>query len=246
MSYYYRSITYIHSYRKEQCIENSGYVKWLVRDGICSFHITHKTRNIPCQITICLLDKQEHPHRISTLSVSKPCSDYDFTYPQDNMEDLKFGQVAGLYIYVDCPAASTDSCYAVSLFAGNRPIVLPEVRLSSANSVWQSLLSRYPVIHPLKNEMDYLSISPKDLTLLPSAYQSLCHNSFLLHGFYNYRHLILGQYENRYCIGVPGTYHPREAQVAAMFGFPKFTEVCEHMIGAFGYYLTPVELPDHG
>ena len=51
----------------------------------------------------------------------------------------------------------------------------------------------YPEIHPFRDSREYLSIAPKDFVVLCKEYQKLVHNSFLLHGYYNYRHLILGR-----------------------------------------------------
>ena len=107
---------------------------------------------------------------------------------------------------------------------------------------WQQLCTMYPVLHPLKNEKDFLSISPKDFVIFSKEFQKLVHNSFLLHGFYNYRHLILGKYEENYYLGVPGTYHEREALVAEMFGFTNFESVDQKETGAFGYYMIKVNL----
>lgn len=107
---------------------------------------------------------------------------------------------------------------------------------------WQQLCKMYPVIHPLKNELDFLSISPKDFVIFSKEFQKLVHNNFLLHGFYNYRHLILGKYDKNYYLGVPGTYHEREAVVSEMFGFTNFESVDQKETGAFGYYMIKVNL----
>ena len=66
-------------------------------------------------------------------------------------------------------------------------------------------------------------------------------NSFLLHGYYNYRHILVGpmsEYSGTVMrIGVPGNYYKREEVVAKMFGFPEFVPAKgEKKTGAFGYY----------
>lgn len=88
----------------------------------------------------------------------------------------------------------------------------------------------------------YVKLEPKDFIILSSKYQHLVNNSFLLHGFYNYRHIILGK-EGDYYLGVPGVFYEREKMVALMFGFEAFE--CgsrEPESGEFGYYLRKVEL----
>ena len=112
---------------------------------------------------------------------------------------------------------------------------------------WEQLRKTYPVVHPIREEEEYLKIAPKDFVIFTEKYQELVHNSFLMHGYYNYKHLILGRKEkdNRtvYYLGVPGTFHEREKTVAVMFGFEAFDgkrEPAEN--GDFGYYLRRVEI----
>jgi hypothetical protein len=107
---------------------------------------------------------------------------------------------------------------------------------------WEQILSIFPKIHPYGDERVYVKLEPKDFLILREKYQYLVNNSFLLHGFYNYRYVILGK-EEGYYLGVPGVYYEREKMVALMFGFEAFE--CEGGIaesGKFGYYLRKVEL----
>ena len=116
-----------------------------------------------------------------------------------------------------------------------------------AENKWQQLSAVYPHIRPFGDERDYLSIGPADFVVLPEKYYRMANNSFLLHGYYNYEHLILTRVERRgrilYYVGVPGNFYDREKQVAVMFGFESF-ECKEEPArqGEFGYYLMRVEL----
>lgn len=82
----------------------------------------------------------------------------------------------------------------------------------------------------------------KDLRQLPKAYWYLGNNSFLLHGFFNYRYLILGMTEEfgvkKWFIGVPGVFQNPERVMAALFGFPEFRSEKPSPIntGQFGYW----------
>ena len=93
----------------------------------------------------------------------------------------------------------------------------------------------------------------QDLTQLLSMgekQRELYYNSFLLHGYYQYRHVVAG---DRF-IGVPGNFSQREAIAAKMMGFPLFIEAenlqhCEigeesraemPQMGAYGYFLCKV------
>ena len=112
---------------------------------------------------------------------------------------------------------------------------------------WFQLLAIYPHIKPFCDEREYLSIGPADFVLFTSASYRASNNSFLLHGYYNYHHLILTRIERRgeilYYLGVPGNYYDREKQVAVMFGFESF-ECAEEPAqnGDFGYYMMRVKL----
>ena len=109
---------------------------------------------------------------------------------------------------------------------------------------WEQILATYETIHPYGDGRVYVKLEPKDFVIMQGKYQHLVNNSFLLHGFYNYRYLILGKEQGKeYYLGVPGVFYEREKMVALMFGFEAFD--CEGgntRPGGFGYYLRKVEL----
>jgi len=112
---------------------------------------------------------------------------------------------------------------------------------------WEQLWGVYPHRRPFRDEREYLQIGPEDFVILRDRFYKLVHNSFLLHGFYNYQHLILSRLERRgenfYYVGVPGNFYDREKQVAVMYGFESFECAKEPAgPGDFGYYMIRVEL----
>lgn len=115
---------------------------------------------------------------------------------------------------------------------------------------WQQLRHSYQTVHPFEQEDEFISIEPKDFVIMRQEYQNLVNNSFLLHGFYNYRHIILGRKKGnpQYYLGVPGTYYDREKMVAVMFGFEGFEASGEDNTdkeieqGTFGYYMRRVDI----
>ncbi|MDF2473766.1 MAG: hypothetical protein K0R21_1548 [Anaerocolumna sp.] len=108
----------------------------------------------------------------------------------------------------------------------------------------------FPRMFPFEdNEIAWcVRIEPQDIGMLPMESWILGNNSFLLHGYYSYRHLIFARmnYKNGYfyIIGVPGIYHNREKFMARMFGFENFKCVKnrERKTGEFGYWYIPVLL----
>ena len=98
-------------------------------------------------------------------------------------------------------------------------------KLEDFNPLLNKIFNNYPRIYPFEdNEVTRcVKIEPKDIGMLPAELWILSNNSFLLHGYYCYHHLIFAElvdsYGCRYFIGVPGIYHNRERFMARMFGF---------------------------
>ncbi|MBP3488620.1 MAG: hypothetical protein J6K53_09515 [Roseburia sp.] len=94
----------------------------------------------------------------------------------------------------------------------------------SWEEIWDRLCKEHPLLAPLADrEARCIQIELKDLKELPKKYWYLGNNSFLLHGFFNYRYLVVGKTgEERWFIGVPGIYQRQERVMAAIFGFPEF------------------------
>ena len=123
-----------------------------------------------------------------------------------------------------------------------------EHTLHMKDTKWEQLSSIYPHIHPFRDAREFLSVGPEDFVVLRERCYQMTHNSFLLHGYYNYRHLLLMRQEAsgevKYYIGVPGNFYEREKQVARMFGFESFEGTREPAWeGDFGYYLSQAALP---
>ena len=74
---------------------------------------------------------------------------------------------------------------------------------------------------------DCIEVTPQMLSRLPLKDKEIINNSFLIHGYYNFHHLLFGRVcdnENNtnYFIGVPGMYCNRERYMASMFGVSNF------------------------
>ena len=72
--------------------------------------------------------------------------------------------------------------------------------------------------------------------------QYYANNSFVIHGFMNYSHLIVKTEDNKKYLGVPGIYEKPEEMMAKLFGFTEFVDEKTHSEsqseGAFGYWLS--------
>lgn len=73
----------------------------------------------------------------------------------------------------------------------------------------------------------YEKIQRQDLSRLPRKEWRIANNTFLLHGFYNYHHLLYIEDNGEIWVGVPGIYHEREKVAAEAFGFTDFRRLTD-------------------
>ncbi len=89
---------------------------------------------------------------------------------------------------------------------------------------------------------DVIEINPDDIDKMPNTNWHLRNNSFVNHGYFNFRHLIAGKMRTDdgtgYFIGVPGIYSRRERNLASMYGFNrfKFSMRSDMRLNQFGYW----------
>ena len=127
-----------------------------------------------------------------------------------------------------------------------------EKQKASPLRLWDRFRKQHPKIQAFdsSNGCEILTIKPQDIGLLPRENWVYGNNSFLLHGYYNYRYLILARIGGeecgrvRYILGVPGNYYSNEKYMASMFGFPHFVLSKKQPLqdGRFGYWYTDVKM----
>lgn len=114
----------------------------------------------------------------------------------------------------------------------------------------RNVLKSFPPVKPFPNSSlkNWVRIEPKDIGMLPVETWILANNSFLLHGYYNYRHLLFGVLQigqsTQYVIGVPGLLQSTEQTMAGMFGFHRFlaTQDEKNRQNNFGYWIQQIVL----
>lgn len=148
-----------------------------------------------------------------------------------------------------------------------------EQELYSRSNVYDLLMSQLPQMYPFDDDSVAACVRMElpDIGRMPMPCWIYGSNSFLLHGYYCYRHLILAKVEQKkdkeendgngtnnaysanngaaeteivYLMGVPGIWQHREQYMAAMFGFHKFKPVSRgnQGSGAFGYWCVELKL----
>lgn len=109
--------------------------------------------------------------------------------------------------------------------------------------IFQKLRLKRNICFPFDGEeIECVKMQLKDLQSFPQKYWYIGNNSFLLHGFFNYKHILMGEMNEtgtrKYFIGVPGVFSNQERIMAVMFGFPEFrtAEKTAYKTGKFGYW----------
>jgi hypothetical protein len=126
----------------------------------------------------------------------------------------------------------------------------PEKQMEpESERTWHYMQKRYAKVQAFDYEdgCEILMITPQDIGILPRETWIYGNNSFLLHGYYNYRYLILARLENpngdpRYLLGVPGHSFRPEKNMAALFGFTHFIPAKKQPDndGRFGYWYAEI------
>ena len=118
---------------------------------------------------------------------------------------------------------------------GSRP-----PQLQGLDRKWQCMGGRCPHFQPFADDevADCIQITPRELRVIQQGNFRAGNNSFLMHGFCHYRHLLFGKCrDGGYILGIPGVFESQEQYMANMFGFPIFKEaVSQNQGGRFGYW----------
>ena len=139
-------------------------------------------------------------------------------------------------------------------------------------NAYDLLMSQLPQMYPFEDDSvaACVRLELQDIGRMPMSCWIYGSNSFLLHGYYCYRHLILAKVERKrekeesdksdannayntnseagpeivYLMGVPGIWQHRERYMASMFGFRKFRPVSRENqgSGAFGYWCVELKM----
>lgn len=117
--------------------------------------------------------------------------------------------------------------------------------------LFEKMKQRYGSVYPFHDDKEAIAFVPAELYKISEEIRTLEENNFLLHGFYQYRHILwIRSGKEPYVvnmIGVPGVYCRQEQSVATMFGFPEFFESGNRSLslrgstGHFGYYVRRFE-----
>lgn len=157
---------------------------------------------------------------------------------------------------------ATQTAEAISIPAENRDALYQknqpfphnqEKNLCPAVGAWEKQWECFCAAHPLCCPFDEdgnvyaVKLQMQDFKILPKEYQYLANNSFLLHGYFNYKMVLFGYMEaeqRQWFLGVPGVFSNQEQLMAGIFGFPEFRtkQMTRQKTGEFGYWYRFIEI----
>lgn len=115
-----------------------------------------------------------------------------------------------------------------SFAEGSKPDARKTKRARRQIAYLEKLLLLNPPYGPCRRfDVEYsVRVTPEELLKFPKEGKRFAENSFVLHAYYRYRHVLLGRRRRKtaedYVLLVPGSYNEKEARLAELFGFPEF------------------------
>ena len=235
-------IYYLYEYKNNHRMRNTGFLKLTKKPDCWLLQI--QARNIPVTnqhlVPLCaILTKQEHSvsKKISELPCNSHIISAQLTLP-DSAIDLisSMENLHGFLILLPDESflTATESQFHLDIneiFSTTvqpetlKPVPEPAPDLSASEyNDNNNLFEASDTTNLLSPSKTIQKIHRSDLKILPKKCWNLANNSFLLHGYHNYHHLLLIEENGHYQLGVPGVYDIREARAAEIFGFPKFID----------------------
>ena len=168
----------------------------------------------------------------------------------------RFGRIGGMLLRAENGA---DTRYYGAVWEDEKPVdisrMIPEEELdvikelkNGQNMSEEEEADQALIPEPAKDVI--YKITRQELAGLPRKEWKLANNHFLLHGYYNYHHLVSFEKEGKCWIGVPGLYFSGEQRAAGAFGFSQFMKPSDGELDLeeyeiedeehFGYWCRPV------
>lgn len=224
-----RFIRYLYEYEQEKKMRNVGFVKIEQDMEQCVIHVHGKGFRMEEDakgLEVYLFWNQDEKCTGINMGVTEPPSpglNYQLCYtPEDMGEKENYGLVNGIIlkdISGHCYAAVWNDD-AVNICQIEKWEMAEEETHEKEKSIAEA--SEEQEVKECGKRYKVRKIQRKDMVCLPRCEWKHANNSFLVHGYYNYHHLILTVCDGQLKLGVPGVCHPQEAKAAESFGFPEF------------------------
>lgn len=242
-------VSYLYEYREGKPFRNVGFVKVEQEQVQTVLHIHGKGFRLGEERTVhCSLFYMEESMPVSIwqseIGNVDPAVNCRLSYDEQCVGDPgNYSRIAGVVL-----ESRTGRKFIASW---NSEPVNPE-QMCSWKELQEKLHTENEENYPEKDvdsyivpeKLQYRKIQRRELVMLPRCEWRLANNSFLMHGYYNYHHLLLVDDGDSLLLGVPGIYHEKEKSAAEAFGFSEFIRIGDNDIGAeeenpeddFGYW----------
>ena len=233
-----RFIRYLYEYQNGKRTRNTGFVKVLEQTDTAEIQIYG--RGFPVAggrtLEIYLFYEEDGKCigiRMGEIRGAQAAFGYKLIYTTDDVGgDGQFGKIGGMILRTGNGA---DAGYYGAVWDEARPVDVSRMITEDKNTDAVRKSKSNPNVPEERNSQNANSdlppkttkdiiykITRQEIAGLPRKEWKLANNHFLLHGYYNYHHLVSFEKEGKCWIGVPGLYFPGEQRAAGAFGFNQF------------------------
>ena len=261
-----RFIRYLYEYQNGKRTRNTGFVKVLEQTDTAEIQIYG--RGFPVAggrtLEIYLFYEEDGKCigiRMGEIRGAQAAFGYKLIYTTDDVGgDGQFGKIGGMILRTGNGA---DAGYYGAVWDEARPVDVSRMITEDKNTDAVRKSKSNPNVPEERNSQNANSdlppkttkdiiykITRQEIAGLPRKEWKLANNHFLLHGYYNYHHLVSFEKEGKCWIGVPGLYFPGEQRAAGAFGFSQFMKPSDGELDLeeyeiedeehFGYWCRPV------
>lgn len=261
-----RFIRYLYEYQNGKRTRNTGFVKVLEQTDTAEIQIYG--RGFPVAggrtLEIYLFYEEDGKCigiRMGEIRGAQAAFGYKLSYTTDDVGgDGQFGRIGGMILRAGNGA---DAGYYGAVWDEARPVDVSRMITEDKNTDAVRKSKSNPNVPEERNSQNANSdlppkttkdiiykITRQEIAGLPRKEWKLANNHFLLHGYYNYHHLVSFEKEGKCWIGVPGLYFPGEQRAAGAFGFSQFMKPSDGELDLeeyeiedeehFGYWCRPV------
>lgn len=274
---YNRMIAYIYSYNNGSKCKNTGFAKIEIRQDVLKLQINMKGAYSEIGVWNVSFFYREQDKimgiKLGEMAIKDGLGEFRYMGKATDIEDTgcEFSKIKGIYIWSDSgigklwasewddlgfnpdkisqkQSEPTEVLQAAQItdMAEDAEIV-PEI--IEKNGIEGFFEGKNKVFLFADDDLyDCVEVSIDDIEQLPDTNWPLKNNSFVNHGYYSFRHLIVGKTGLGngcgYFIGVPGLYTRRDRNTAAMFGFNhfKFSMRSDVRLSQFGYWYRSLDV----
>ena len=255
-------IRYLYEYQNGKRTRNTGFVKVLEQEEAAVIQIYGRGFPVAGGRTLEIyLFYEEDGQCIGILMGeirgAQAAFGYKLSYTAGDVGGTeRFGRIGGMLLRTENGA---DTRYYGAVWEDEKPVdisrMIPEEELDVIKELknGQNMSEEEeadPALIPEPAKDVIYKITRQELAGLPRKEWKLANNHFLLHGYYNYHHLVSFEKEGKCWIGVPGLYFSGEQRAAGAFGFSQFMKPSDGELDLeeyeiedeehFGYWCRPV------